>query len=436
VPTEGGEVPSSLAEKAEAAFNDAKRSPANGSIKAAGQMTPMSEKIETEPLNLEKQSGARRTPSKSLAGNDIQEIEISDDLDFEQPSFVESAAGRKPGIMQMPGSNRANAAPRADAAAQGWNLAVEESVVPMQSTSPEPEKQGGGSRWYKPSTWNRGKAKPGESNVPSANNDITSISSFGGGMDAQRLGVRTPDSGDGALKFNGPKGITSPARRRPRPVEQSAPQQATAVEMDFGFMECPGAIIDAPLPTASPVINKAQTNAKHHSAEVERAAFPGEERRKAAQREEEERNQVKSFEPPPSPKPNPVGRYTLAELQAQKTDAIEKEDFVAAQRIKKEIEALHAQAPKEIPKQAPPASQDAVQSFSAPRGNQDDVVEAMLNDPVTDCSSQRPREGRRGGRQREQNSSPDMQVDEPARASPAPEEQVKEGGGRRRFRMF
>merc|ERR1719160_60602 len=99
--------------------------------------------------------------------------------------------------------------------------------------------------------------------------------------------------------------------------------------MDLEFMDCPGAILDAPLPAAMSPPVKAQSNPKHHRDSVERSAFPQEER--AMQKAKEEAEKVSS------------AKGKLAELEAQKKAAIANEDFLEAQRLKKEIEALQNQ---------------------------------------------------------------------------------------------
>jgi hypothetical protein len=206
--------------------------------------------------------------------------------------------------------------------------------------------------------------------------------------------------------------------------------------MNLDFMECPGAIIDAPLPAAMSPPVKAKSNPKHHRECVERAAFPQEERAMAKAKEEAEKASS--------------AKGKLGELEAQKKAAIANEDFLEAQRLKKEIEALQNQErspPRPAPVSNAPAAceqrarpqpvSNAVQSFSTPspaRGRED-VVEAMLaTDQVSDFSGEaahisRPREGRQRPRADAPPSSWNMQVDEPARPAPS----VSEDPVRKRF---
>jgi len=423
--------PGSLAEKAEAAFNDAKGGrPTPLGMKASTPLMSVDEKGEVETMSTALEGvgcnpgpGSRSGMHAPMATSGIEEIEVSDDIDFDQPSsFDQPSGGRKPGPMQMPGGQSQQAQQQQNAkASPGWGSLQEEepAAQAQQPAAAEAGQEAGGRRWYNPTTWTKPKQSAAKANA-GEDNSVTCVQGFNENAGVQRMGLRTPDSDAGApLSFSGPS-RDSPQRRRPRqPESQSPVPQSTAAEMDFSLFDCPGAIIDAPLPAASPLPSKAQSNAKHHSAAVERAAFPSEERRRVASPPEQPRPQVQASRPPAS-------NCSLAELEAQKKDAIGREDFMEAQRIKGQIEALQADAFRQPAPAPAPAQQNAVQSFSAPR-RRDDVVETMLNDDDSDFGSRAREVPQGGGRPREQapGSSWNTQVEEPPRVSPTPEEPVR-----------
>merc|ERR1719503_157164 len=81
-------------------------------------------------------------------------MELSDVLDFDlpNPSF-QPKQGR---LMQKADADDGSEDRQGGGA--GWDLQVEESkLAPVQSSSPEPGADAGKSKWYKPSTWGKGK---------------------------------------------------------------------------------------------------------------------------------------------------------------------------------------------------------------------------------------------------------------------------------------
>jgi len=417
---EGIDKPGSLAEKAEAAFNDAKKT--GLIVKTTNQLQPVDEKGEVKDLKdsayLNSPVAAQNTaaPKKPVAAP-VEEFEVTDILDFEQPGFdKESFRPVQPIRMQGPPRDEA---PSGNMNA-GWNMQTEDTM-PVQSAAPGQEPAGGGGRrWYKPSTWNK-PSKPAAANnmAKGADSQPTPISSFN--TDVQRIGVVTPDDNEQPTFSN------SPGRRRPRreqPGFSPAPQNAPAVDMDFGFMACPGAIDDAPLPAPTVPVAKAQSNSKHHSSCVERAAFPQEER--AAQRAKEAEEKAS------------VAQGKLAQLERQKKDAIAREDFLEANRIKAEIEAFQAQersgaaaAPAPAPRAAA-APSNAVQPFTRGQPSPEPIVNEYASE-VSNQSGQNSRARPRPAAQDNWNA----QVEEPVgRSSPTEEQPVRkrfwkpwQGGG-------
>lgn len=472
---EGIDKPGSLAEKAEAALrtSDVKKSPlvvgkSNGNLQSVDEMLQQDLASVTPVLpsspgcaieTPEKQPAAKRLTTPGSNQGAADELECMD-MDFDFPAG--SAKGPAPGNFAKPEpaihNNNGN----------GWSLQSDEDT-PTAGTSPMGGAVGmeqpaagsetGGKRWYKPSTWGGTKPKPEPSLArPGQSNNVGAVSSFSsdiqpmGGRPQQR--PRTPDSGDGPT-------FAGPGRRQPRERAQIAlipalPSEDTSSDkrrgaappvvasVDFGAMECPGLINDAPVVFAPPA-PKVRSNPKHTSGGVDQAAFPQEERRA---------NEIKAHA-------NSI-EGKLEELEKKKKAAIGNEDFMEAQRIKGEIEALKSQpVPSAAPAPAParpvpyvapvttnqqlrerhgfatPSPQaQAVQSYSSPpRGNGDDTVEAMLNrDEVGGFSSNKPshpgpraREGRprpdAGARPVVEASGWNMQVDETPQVPDKPAEE-------------
>jgi hypothetical protein len=405
---EGIDKPGSLAEKAEAAFKDAGLS--SLVVKTASNLQSVDETREQEGGNvIPPYSPSSLAIDRSISKpkpltptRTIEEFELSDCLDIEQPSFDL----RGPRLMQQQGDVSDRDAPRDPG--KGWNMQglSQDAATPMSvgggmaggipTQSPigmnnGPEPTAGSRRWYKPSTWNRASASkaPGANNAVASMNEVpTPMSSFD--TNIQRMGVTTPDSDgqDSPPMFSGASG---PGRRRPRrdpphgglmSLDQSEPQIAA---VECGFMECPGAIIDAPTAVVTAPVAKAQSNPKHHSGGVERAAFPSEERALQRAREEAERASA--------------ARGRLGELEDQKKAAIGREDFMEAQRIKGEIEAFKAQA-----KAPAPANQVSQPSTQQPAQQ---GVDRSNNSP-----------SRQDGGWNAQS-----QAEEPSRVSPSPAEE-------------
>jgi len=331
---EGIDKPGSLAEKAEAAFNDAK----DGVVKTSSVMEKVEEnfKVEAESQVTAKPSGR---PEKSMTGL-LEEIEDFDVLDVEVPRDD----GPKPVLIQKGGEQTEQS--------KGWNLQTEPAAAPVQQASGPAQQDAPQSRWYKPSTWRRGAA----ASAAPANGGLDDMAPMASNTEVQRIGLKTPPlDSDWSVgpTFNSPNG---PARRRPRRPIAESPPPTTQPAVDLDAMMCPGAIFDDHLPVTSVPAVKAQSNPKHNSGGVDRAAFPAEDRpaqpvhrgnaemqRQIAEQEAElKRIQADRAREPAKPKAlAPTSR--LAELEAQKKDAIGREDFMEAQRIKGEIEKLQSQ---------------------------------------------------------------------------------------------
>jgi hypothetical protein len=426
---EGIDKPGSLAEKAEAAFNDAKKG--SSLVVKASPLHSVDEKAISEAdaimpsySNSPAANERKPTPNKNFgSAKTIEEIEVSDILDFDQPKF-NGDLKPPPGQFYKPGVND-----RDLSGGKGWNMQIDEPIQQMQAmpdvSGPGEQLQNGPTkRWYKPSTWNqnqKGKQAPNNNaNAPkSVTEEPTSMQSFG--PDIQRIGSSSP-SGD---KYSGEKHFSgehkSPGRRRPRP--QPA-QEMEPVAVDCGFMDCPGAIIDTPAPAALAPAPKAVSNPKHHSGGVDKAAFAAEERaeRKAAAEAEK----------------TSAARGKVGELEARKKAAIAAEDFLEANRIKGEIDKLKAEA-SSAGSPAPVANASAVQSFSAapvredaevkqfhsPQGMQFHSPQPMARDRSAEAPPRQPAATDAGGNAGGWN----LQVEEPAQAAPT----VSEEPVRKRF---
>lgn len=359
---EGIDKPGSLAEKAEAAFNDAKKSV----VKTSNVMEKVEEsfKVEPESQGPVKPSGC---PEKTMSGL-LEEIEDFDVLDVEVPK----GDAPKPVLIQKGGEQTEQS--------KGWNLETEPSTAPMQQAPAPAEQDAPQSRWYKPSTWRKG----APASAAPSNGISNDIAPAPANTEVQRIGLKTPPlDSDWSVgpTFNSPHG---PARRRPRRPIAESPPPTTQPAVDLDAMMCPGAIFDDQLPVTSVPAVKAQSNPKHTSGGVDRAAFPTEARtvqaqprpvqrgnaemqRQVAEQEAElQRIQAdRAREMAAKPKaPAPTSASTsaptsrLAQLEAQKKDAIGREDFMEAQRIKGEIEKLQSQ-PQQSPSPSPTKDDDS-----------------------------------------------------------------------------
>lgn len=376
---DGIDKPGSLAEKAEAAFKaDSKLKMSPMSLKAHGQLGVLDDKGFGEA----EAKTPTRFPSPMMSEvkpkpTNPEEWEMTDILDFETPNIQNDFNRPQPGQFQKPGIGGG------DIGAKSWNMQVEEPISVPQAAAPQEQANGGaGRRWYKPSTWNKGR-KSVEEPQP------TSV--------VQALGTVQPMStseltDDAPLHFSGEN--KSPGRRRrPQPVTEAKP-----AAMDI-FMDCPGAIFDTPAPAAQVPTPKVKPRNKHFSEDVERAAFPQEER--AAKLAEERANSTQG---------------KLEALEKRKKQAIANEDFLEAQRLKGEIEALQ----KEANAQPAPAP-NAVQSLSSapPQRNIGDDEVLTFNGPQG--MMQRPAR---------QPAADSWNTQEPSSAQPAP---GADGPVRKRF---
>lgn len=239
---EGIDKPGSLAEKAEAAFNESnKRSLA---VKTKSTLMPVDEQGEQEAdavLSTSNSNFAEDKPMRQRTFapqiSSIEEIEMSDIID---DVFLESTSGFRPapGPMHEPGGQRV---PQSGDAGTGWSLHVEEQPTPQPAAS---DNNDGGRRWYKPSTWQR--SKPAGTPANNAGNgnhvEVTQISGFGN----DRAGLATPDSDDGPVWAGAGGGRQRPRRAAARVSPAPRPDAA------FDVMECPGAINDGPVADAPP----------------------------------------------------------------------------------------------------------------------------------------------------------------------------------------
>lgn len=345
-------------------------------MKAHGQLGAVDDKVfgEAEALKSSMTTFPSPKPAASPKPTNPDDWEMSDVMDFETPMFNDfKRPGPAPGQFHKPGIGGGDDI----VGAKNWNMQVEEPIAVPQAAAPQEQANGGAgrTRWYKPSTWNRGR-KSVEEPQPTAV--------------VQALGVvqpvydptapRSEPTDDAPLHFSGEN--KSPGRRRrPQPVVE-----AKAVE-DI-FMDCPGAIFDTPALAAQVPTPKIKQN-KHFAEGVERAAFPQEER--AAKLAEERANSTQG---------------KLEALEKRKKQAIANEDFLEAQRLKGEIEVLQ----KEVNAQPAPAP-NSIQSFSSapPQRNIGDDEVLTFNGPQG--MMQRPAR---------QPAADSWNTQEPSPAQPAP----------------
>jgi len=426
---DGIDKPGSLAEKAEAAFSDAKKT--SVAVKTSGIGEKVDDNFKVEPESQASLANASASPieaqPKISSQNSLEEIE---DFDID---FGMGGNAPKPVLIQKGGDD--SEVKRPVEQPKSWNMQLDptpaidvgHNPTPLQQQQMHDAAQAAGqqSKWYKPSTWRSARSVPAP--AAGASNEVTAVTS---NTDIQRLGVSTPPDGN---NWSVPRGdFSSPNNNRrgqPRRRIAESPPPSSQPALDLDFMACPGAIDDGPLPTVTAPAAKVITNPKHHSESVDRAAFPSEERaaqrRRQAEEEAEkaaaaEREKQKEFEAwkaqqasaanqaaqaPAQPKA-PTSR--MAELEAQKKDAIAREDFMEAQRIKSEIEKLQSQQSAPAPAVQSPVAAAGPSSFAA--ATQIETI-PRVDEPQGQPAA-KPARGRRffGARQPEPAPTPDANM--------------------------